>query len=103
MTAISDGILASDTLNHRVPYRILLPAGYAESPKNFPVLYLLHGLFGSFENWTTLADVSEFAAVRITSMAAWMYCVIARCKSGSARFAGTAVRPSTNTNPSRGR
>lgn len=64
MTAISDGILASDTLNHPVPYRILLPAGYAESPKNFPVLYLLHGLFGSFENWTTLADVSEFAADR---------------------------------------
>lgn len=64
MTAISDGVLDSNILEHPVQYRILLPTGYAGSPKNFPVLYLLHGLFGSFENWTTLTDVVEYAADR---------------------------------------
>jgi S-formylglutathione hydrolase FrmB len=64
MAAISDGVLAGDILDHPVSFRALLPDGYAEAPKSFPVLYLLHGLFGSFENWTTLADMAEFAADR---------------------------------------
>ena len=31
-----------------------LPDGAAESGKRYPTLYLLHGLFGSFDNWCEL-------------------------------------------------
>lgn len=64
MTAVLDGVIASRVLRRQVPYRILLPAGYADSLKNYSTLFLLHGLFGSFENWTTLADVATFAEAR---------------------------------------
>lgn len=49
-------------LNKQVlPYIALLPQDYFETDKIFPVFYLMHGLFGSFENWTTLTDLIEYA------------------------------------------
>jgi S-formylglutathione hydrolase FrmB len=49
-------------LNKRVlPYIAILPQDYFETNKEYPVFYLMHGLFGSFENWTTLTDLIEYA------------------------------------------
>jgi diacylglycerol O-acyltransferase/trehalose O-mycolyltransferase len=43
--------------------RILLPAGYATSPKrSYPVLYLLHGASGDQTDWTTQGDAVALTA-----------------------------------------
>lgn len=52
-----DGIIKSRTDAHELQFRVLLPPGYDESGRRYPVLYLLHGLFGSFRNWTELASL----------------------------------------------
>ena len=45
-----------------MPYRVILPSGYDSSKqKRYPVIYLLHGLFGSSENWTTLTKLTSYA------------------------------------------
>ena len=47
-----------------LPYIVVLPPDYEErSAKrvNYPVLYLLHGLGGSFENWTAKTRLKEYA------------------------------------------
>jgi putative tributyrin esterase len=59
---IEDRSFQSAALGRRAPYRVLLPAGYSASTKRYPVLFLLHGVFGGFENWETLTDLSRYAA-----------------------------------------
>jgi putative tributyrin esterase len=59
----SDETLASKLMAREMPYRVILPSGYARSEQaRFPVIYLLHGLFGHYDNWTTLAKLAEHAA-----------------------------------------
>jgi putative tributyrin esterase len=53
--------LPSALLGREVPYCAILPANFAESPENFGVLYLLHGLFGRFDNWVTNTKIVEYA------------------------------------------
>lgn len=46
-----------------MPYRIILPVNYqSEKAQRYPVVYLLHGLTGSFDNWTERSKVVEYAA-----------------------------------------
>ncbi len=47
--------------NKELPYYAILPAFYGNSSENFPVLYLLHGLFGRFDNWITNTRLIEYA------------------------------------------
>lgn len=54
-----DGTLDSKLMKRKMPFRILLPEDYPNSQLRFPVLYLLHGLFGSIENWTDLTSTAE--------------------------------------------
>lgn len=50
------------SLNKReLPYCAILPAGYHNAENNFPVLYLLHGLFGRFDNWLTNTEIINYA------------------------------------------
>jgi S-formylglutathione hydrolase FrmB len=56
--------LASKLLARDVSYRIILPAGYSDQArpsKRFPVVYLLHGLFGHFDNWTDKTKLTTYA------------------------------------------
>lgn len=49
-------------LNKEVlPYIVILPPDYFETDTKYPVLYLMHGLFGNFENWTALTNLTEYA------------------------------------------
>lgn len=49
-------------LNAReLPYYAILPSAYASSNEHFPVLYLLHGLFGHFDNWITNTNLIDYA------------------------------------------
>ncbi len=41
----------SPILKRQMPYRIYLPAGYQTSQQRYPVLYMLHGLSGSYLEW----------------------------------------------------
>jgi S-formylglutathione hydrolase FrmB len=45
-------------------YRIYLPPDYAASAKRYPVLYLLHGLYGDYTNWDKLTRLSTYMAGR---------------------------------------
>ena len=42
-------------------YRVYLPAGYADSDRRYPVVYLLHGLGGDESNWLELGDLAGAA------------------------------------------
>src|SRR5260221_6906184 len=60
MSSDIDGVLKSSLTRKNVLYRVLLPAGYEKGEANYPVLFLLHGLFGSFENWTELTSLGRY-------------------------------------------
>jgi putative tributyrin esterase len=53
----------SELLNATLPYNVILPRGYSNSPlTRFPVLYLLHGLSGHYSDWATRTHVAEYAS-----------------------------------------
>jgi len=55
--------LNSKLMGRDMPYRVILPAGYsdAKATSRHPVIYLLHGLTGHFNNWTDSTKVEEYA------------------------------------------
>ncbi len=62
---VSKQILGSKLMAREMPYNLLLPKNYNdESSKEmrFPVIYLLHGLTGHFNNWAELSKLEEPAA-----------------------------------------
>ena len=58
---LQDRVFLSESLGREMHYRVLLPTGYAESARSFPVLYLLHGWHGDYKNWSTLTDLTHYA------------------------------------------
>ena len=56
---VRDQVFRSASLSREMHYRVLLPAGYEEGGR-FPVLYLLHGLYGDYKNWDTLTHLEEY-------------------------------------------
>jgi S-formylglutathione hydrolase FrmB len=55
----------SQLVGKTLPYNVVLPVNYdqpAARATRYPVLYLLHGLTGHYDNWTTRTRVSEYAA-----------------------------------------
>ena len=63
--AVREEKLASRLLGRNVPFRVLAPLDYdqkgSESAR-YDVIYLLHGLFGHFDNWTTKTSLARYAA-----------------------------------------
>ncbi len=55
-------ILKSKLLDRKIPLHAILPVNYAASNSTIPVLYLLHGLFGRFDNWLTNTNIVEYAS-----------------------------------------
>ena len=54
-------ILKSELLDREVPLHVIFPASYTAFCAPTPVLYLLHGLFGRFDNWLTNTGIIEYA------------------------------------------
>lgn len=55
--------LNSKLMAREMPYRVLLPKNYeADKTAKFPVIYLLHGLTGHYDNWTNQSKLKEYAA-----------------------------------------
>ena len=55
----------SKLLGKRLPYNVVLPVDYDKpqaKAKRYPVLYLLHGLTGHYDNWTTRTRLSDYAS-----------------------------------------
>jgi enterochelin esterase-like enzyme len=49
----------SEILERKVPYSILLPAGYTDNQKEYPVIYLLHGFGGDHTSWINRCRINE--------------------------------------------
>jgi len=54
--------LRSSLMQRVVPYCVLLPLGYEHRSAAYPVLYLLHGLFGRFDDWVERTGIVAQAA-----------------------------------------
>ncbi len=55
--------LTSKMMAREMPYRVILPSRYiAEKESRYPVIYLLHGLTGHFNNWTDKSRLAEHSA-----------------------------------------
>ena len=53
----------SSLLGKTLPYNVILPRDYETSrTTRYPVLYLLHGLFGHYSDWATKTNVADYAA-----------------------------------------
>ena len=52
----------SELIGKVLPYDTLLPPGYFQSNRRYPVLYLLHGLFGHHDDWITRTNLADYAA-----------------------------------------
>lgn len=57
---VKDVAFRSASLNRDMSYRIYLPQKYAESAGRFPVLYLLHGIYGNFKDWDTQSHLRQY-------------------------------------------
>jgi putative tributyrin esterase len=59
---MQDGSFHSAALDRDMKYRVLLPCFYHKGSGRFPVLYLLHGLYGDYLNWDTRTNLEPYAA-----------------------------------------
>ena len=57
---VQDGAFHSPALDREMKYRIVLPCSYKTGSGRFPVLYLLHGLYGDYLNWDTLTNLERY-------------------------------------------
>jgi putative tributyrin esterase len=58
---VQDGAFYSAALDREMKYRVLLPCFYQSGSGRFPVLYLLHGLYGDYLNWDTRTNLERYA------------------------------------------
>ncbi|KXK02815.1 MAG: esterase [Acidobacteria bacterium OLB17] len=60
---VSEYKLASKLMAREMPYRVMLPAEYERAKaERFPVIYMLHGLYGHYTNWTDKTKIAAYAA-----------------------------------------
>lgn len=57
---VRDSIFHSASLGRDMHYRVLLPRDY-EKVARYPVLYLLHGIYGDYKNWDTRTGLENYA------------------------------------------
>jgi S-formylglutathione hydrolase FrmB len=58
-------LFESKLVGKTLPYKVVLPVDYnrpSARTRRYPVLYLLHGLAGHYDNWTTLSKLPDYAA-----------------------------------------
>lgn len=57
---MQDVTFHSASLNRDMQYRVILPSSIADQSK-LPVVYLLHGSDGSYQDWSNYSDVAKYA------------------------------------------
>ena len=63
---ITDSV-QSQILGSEVKYNVYLPDGFDKSEKQYPVVYLLHGLYGTYQDWEQKGTMKEVADELIRS------------------------------------
>ncbi|MBQ2482119.1 MAG: esterase family protein, partial [Bacteroidales bacterium] len=63
---VTDSIY-SKTLNFTHKYNVYLPDGYDRSDKKYPVVYLLHGMYGGYSDWQEMGKMKLVADELISS------------------------------------
>ncbi len=58
---VKNEMFHSASLGRDMRYRIYLPQNYAQPNRRFPVLYLLHGIYGKFTDWDTQSHLRHYA------------------------------------------
>src|SRR5690348_14785662 len=58
---VIDRKFESKSLARVVSYRMFVPSDYEHSTRRYPVLYLLHGLYGSFDSWESRTNLVHYA------------------------------------------
>ena len=58
---VHDREFQSKSLGRAMRYRVVVPADYDRTTRHYPALYLLHGLYGDFENWETRTNLVQYA------------------------------------------
>jgi putative tributyrin esterase len=54
--------LNSKLMGRKMPYQVIVPASYeSEKSARFPVLYLLHGLGGHYDNWASKTKLTDYS------------------------------------------
>jgi len=56
----------STSLNKDMPYFVYLPPGYEEENRRYPVLYMLHGNSGSYEEWAAYGLIDRADRMIVT-------------------------------------
>jgi len=82
---VKDASFRSAALSREMKYRIYLPHNYEATTRRYPVLYLLHGLYGSYENWDTLTNLAEHVA--------GMEWIIVMPDAGDSWYTNSATKP----------
>lgn len=60
---VSEHRLASRLMGREMPYRMIVPVEkMVAKDTRYPVIYLLHGLTGHYNNWTEMSKVAEYAS-----------------------------------------
>lgn len=67
--SVNDFKLNSKLMARAMPYRVIMPENYGDprnksavgKPLSYPVVYLLHGLTGHFDNWTDKTKLTKYA------------------------------------------
>ena len=58
---VKNSVFYSASLGRQMHYRTLFPRQYRDGSR-FPVLYLLHGLYGDYLNWDSRTHLEDYAA-----------------------------------------
>lgn len=59
--------LRSEILNSQVKFNVYLPDGFEQSGRQYPVVYLLHGLYGRYSDWAGTGSMKGVADELIAS------------------------------------
>lgn len=60
MVKVIEEVLRSKLLQREIQYKVILPETYEEHHFEYPVIYLLHGLFGCADNWLQLTQIRQY-------------------------------------------
>lgn len=54
--------IKSEILKREMHYSVYLPEGYHQSVREYPVLYLLHGMWGDSRDWVIKGEINRIAS-----------------------------------------
>lgn len=59
--------LRSEVLGAQVKFNVYLPDGFGKTQRKYPVIYLLHGLYGTYQDWASRGSLKAVADEFIAS------------------------------------